>query len=130
MGGLEEYLEYDEYEEYEYEEEELSSDEEKLLEKLRTTKERVEWLLKKYPNARNSDLYLTILYLRKFTKLGKFIKYIPYNIIKEYEGIFETIRRCRQYVQNTLGKYPPTDEEVLRKRRKKAEKYRRVMPRV
>ena len=117
----------DEYEEYEYEE--LSSDEENLLQRLKTTKERVEWLLKKYPNARNSDLYLTILYLRKFTKLGKFIKYIPYNIIKEYEGIFETIRRTRQKIQEE-GRYLPTDEEVLKRRRKLAEKYRRVMPRV
>ena len=128
MVSLEEYFK-NEYplDEDEYEEDETSSEDEELLDKLKTTKERVEWLLYKYPNARNSDLYLTILYLRKFTELGKYIKYIPYRVIKQYEGIFETIRRCRQYVQNTLGKYPPTDEEVLRKRRKKARKYRKLI---
>ena len=121
MVGLEEYFKDDYPLDEEYEEDE------ELLDKLKTTKERVEWLLYKYPNARNSDLYLTILYLRKFTELGKYIKYIPYNVIKRYDGIFETVRRCRQYVQNTLGKYPPTDEEVLRKRRKKARKYRKLI---
>jgi len=121
MGSLEEYLLDDEYEE-----DEISSEDEELLDKLKTTKERVEWLLYKYPNARNSDLYLTILYLRRFTDLGKYIKYIPYNVIKRYEGIFETIRRTRQKIQEE-GKYLPTDEEVLRRRRKLAKKYRRLI---
>lgn len=111
------------------EEYELSPEEEELLDKLKTTKERVEWLLKNYPNTRNSDLYLTILYLRRFTPLGKYIKYIPYNVIKEYDGIFETIRRTRQKIQEE-GKYLPTDEEVLRRRRRKADAMRRVIPRL
>jgi len=114
--------EFEEYDEYD----EISPDEEELLDKLKTTKERVEWLLYKYPNARNSDFYLTILYLRRFTDLGKYIKYIPYNVIKRYEGIFETIRRTRQKIQEE-GKYLPTDEEVLRRRRKLAKKYRRLI---
>ena len=109
------------------EEEEISEEEQQLLERLRTVKERVEYILGKYPNARNSDLYLTILYLRKFTELGKYIKYIPYDIIKKYDGIFETIRRARQYVQNTLGKYPPTDERVLRRRRRKEQALKRIL---
>ena len=107
------------------EEEEELSEEEQLLEKLRTVKERVEYILEKYPNARNSDLYLTILYLRKFTELGRYIKYIPYEVIKKYDGIFETIRRTRQKIQEE-GKYLPTDPNVLRKRRKLAEKFRKV----
>ena len=101
--------------------------EQQLLKKLKTVKERVEYLLEKYPDARNSDLYLTILYLRKFTPLGKYIKYIPYRVIKEYDGIFESIRRARQYIQNTMGKYPPTDPEVLAKRMKKKKSMERIM---
>ena len=100
-----------------------------LLEKLKTVKERVEHILQNHPEARNSDLYLTILYLRKFTELGKYIKYIPYNVIKKYDGIFESIRRSRQKLQEE-GKYPPTDPEVLRRRRRLAEKFRRVIPRL
>ena len=107
----------------------LDEEEEELLEKLKTVKERVEYLLRKYPDARNSDLYLTILYLRKFTELGKYIDYIPYNVIRKYEGVFETIRRTRQKIQEE-GYYLPTDPKVLKKRRKLAEMYRRVMPKV
>ena len=87
----------------------------------------MEWILEKYPNARNGDLYLTIIYLRIFTPLGKYIKYIPYELIKEYDGIFETIRRTRQLIQNKEGRYLPTDPEVIRKRRIKAEAMRRVI---
>jgi len=107
----------------------IDEEEQELLEKLKTVKERVEYILRKYPNARNSDLYLTIIYLRKFTELGKYIKYIPYEVIKKYDGIFESIRRSRQKLQEE-GKYPPTDPEVLRRRRRLAEKFRRVMPRL
>ena len=100
-----------------------------LKEKLRTVKERVEYLLDKYPNARNSDLYLIILYLRYFTDLGRYIKYIPYDVIKEYDGITETIRRMRQKIQEE-GRYLPTDEKVLRRRRKLYELYRRTIKEV
>ena len=55
--------------------------EKEVLDKLKTTKEKVEWILRNYPEARNSDLYLTILYLRKFTKLGKYIDFIPFEEI-------------------------------------------------
>lgn len=113
-----------------YEEErELDEEEEELLEKLRTVKDRVEYLLARYPDARNSDLYLTILYLRKFTELGKYIRYIPYNVIKKYEGIFETIRRTRQKIQEQ-GKYLPTDPEVLKRRKKLAEKYKKIINKI
>lgn len=101
--------------------------EEELASQLKTVKERVEFLLRNYPNARNSDLYLTILYLRRFTELGKYLNYVPYEVIKKYEGVFESVRRVRQYIQNTLGKYPPTDPEVIKRRRRKERAMRRVM---
>jgi len=99
--------------EWDEDEEELTEEEQELLEKLKTVKERVEYILQKYPNARNSDLYLTIIYLRKFTELGKYIKYIPYEIIKKYDGVFETIRRTRQRIQEE-GRFLPTDPNILR----------------
>jgi len=109
--------------------EELPEEEQQLLEKLRTVKERVEYLLERYPNARNSDLYLIILYLRKFTELGKYIKYIPYEVIKKYDGIMESIRRSRQKIQEE-GRFLPTDPDVLKRRRRLAEKFRKVIPRL
>ena len=96
---------------------------EELRERLSTAKERVEFLLGRYPKARECDLYLLILYLRRFTELGKYIKYIPYEVIKKYCGVQETIRRVRQKVQEE-GRFLPTDPEVLRKRRRLAEAMR------
>jgi len=103
-------------------------EEEQLLNRLQTVKDRVEYILKRYPNARNSDFYLTILYIRRFIpELARYIGYIPYEVIRKYEGLFESIRRSRQYIQNTLGLYPPTDPEVLEKRMKKEKAMRRVI---
>ena len=105
-------------------------EEEELLDRLKTVKERVEYLLRKYPGARNCDLYLIVLYIRHFIpELAKYISYIPYEVIKKYDGIYESIRRTRQYLQNTLGKYPPTDPEVIRKRRLKEGIIRRAVRR-
>ena len=127
--GWDEYLLERDEEEGE-EEEELSEEEQQLLERLRTMKERVEYLLEKYPNARNSDFYLIILYIRKFVpELAKYIRYIPYNVIKKYDGLFESIRRTRQKIQEE-GKYLPTDPEVLKRRRRLAEKFKKVIPRL
>ena len=98
-----------------------------LREKLKTVKERVEWILANHPEARNDDFYLYILYVRTFEpELSKYIDYIPFEIIKRSTR-FETIRRCRQKLQEQ-GLYLPTDPKVLRKRRKLAEAYRRVIP--
>jgi len=106
-----------------------------LLEKWRglTGKERTELIekavsdiLERYPNARNSDLYLTILVLRYCTRLGKYIGMIPYELIREYDGILEAIRRTRQRL-NERGLYLPTDPSVLERRRRKAQKMRRAV---
>ena len=105
-------------------------EEESLLEKLSTAKERIEYLLRKYPEARNSDFYLLILYIRNFVpELSKYIKYIPYEVIRKYDGLTETVRRARQLVQSE-GRYLPTDPEILRKRRRLAEKFRKVIPKL
>lgn len=103
-----------------------NEDEEEESEKLATVKDRVTYLLSKYPETRNSDLLLIILYLREFTELGKYIRFIPYSLIKKYEGITESIRRARQYIQSQ-GLYPPTDPEVLEARKKKERKLRNVL---
>ncbi|MEM1983327.1 MAG: hypothetical protein QXZ63_06675 [Sulfolobales archaeon] len=93
---------------------------------LKTVKERVEYILEHYPETRNSDFLLIIVYLRLFTPLGKFIKYIPYRLIKKFEGLFETIRRCRQLIQ-AEGRYLPTDPKVLEARKKKERRLRKLL---
>jgi len=106
---------------------ELTPEEQALLERLQTVKDRVEYILKNYPNARNSDFYLTILYIRHFIpELAKYISYIPYDVIKKHEGLFESIRRTRQRIQEE-GRYLPTDREVLKRRRRLEEAMKRVV---
>ena len=101
--------------------------EENLAEKLKTVKDRVEWILANHPEARNDDFYLYILYVRTFEpELSKYIDYIPFELIKRSTR-FESVRRARQLIQ-AEGRYLPTDPKVLKKRRKLAEAYRRVIP--
>lgn len=95
-------------------------------EEFKSMMERVRFLMEKYPETRNSDLYLIILYLRRYTELGRYIKYIPFDIIKKYDGITWSIRRIRQKIQET-GELLPTDPEVLRRRKRLAKKYRKLM---
>ena len=106
----------------------FDNEEDEILNRLKKMKDKVEYLLQKYPNSRNSDFYLIILYIRKFIpELAGFFRYIPYNIIKKYDGLFESIRRCRQKIQEE-GRFLPTDPEVLKRRRKLAEKFRKIVP--
>ncbi|MCC5989910.1 MAG: hypothetical protein LM558_00170 [Thermosphaera sp.] len=106
-----------------------------LLEKWRSlsSRERAERMekavsdiLERFPIARNNDLYLTILVLRYCTPLGKHIDHVPYELIKEFDGILEAIRRTRQKL-NERGLYLPTDPSVLERRRKKAQKMKRAV---
>ena len=101
-----------------------------LLKKLRTVKERVIYILDKYPETRNNDLYLWLIYVRLFDPvLSKYIKFIPYKVLEKAVS-FETIRRVRQKVQNELGLYPPTDPKVIKRRRRKAEAMRKVIHKI
>lgn len=107
-------------------EQELSPEELEIWKKLKTVKARVRWLMQRFPETRNSDLYLTILYLRYFTELGQYIRFIPYELIKKYEGIFETISRTRRKIQES-GELLPTDPKVLKRRRKLEKIMRKVI---
>jgi hypothetical protein len=69
---------------------------------------------------------LSILALRYCTSLGKYISVVPYELIREYDGILEAIRRTRQKL-NEQGLYLPTDPAVLEKRIKKSRKMKRAV---
>jgi len=90
---------------------------EELKEKLRTIKQRVEFILANYPLTRNNDLYLWIIYLRTFSpEASRYIRYLPYDVFEKFPS-FETITRIRRKLQEE-GKYLPTDPEVAKRRRK------------
>jgi hypothetical protein len=111
------------------EEDEEVSGEEAIREKLETVIDRVRAILAKNEEARNSDLYLMILYIKWYTELGPYIGYIPYSLIRKYDGIFENIRRARQKL-NEEGLFLPTDPKVAKRRRRLAEEYRRTLPKL
>ena len=90
-----------------------------LCSKYPTVEDRVMYLLERFPRARNNDTYLLILYWRYFDEIGDYILYIPYEVIERATKP-ETVRRTRQYIQNTLGMYPPTPSTQVK--REKAEK--------
>ncbi|GEM_PF-4615754 len=64
------------------------------VKELKTVQERVEYLLEKYPETRNNDLYLVIRYWREFDGLSIFI---PPEFIwgKKKLTSFESIRRSK-----------------------------------
>jgi len=91
------------------------------MEKLKTIKQIVREVLEECPNARNSDKLLTILV---YQKMG-FKIWI--SDIKNSPS-FESIRRARQYLQNTEGICPP-EEDIDVMRNKRQLEYREVFTR-
>jgi len=87
---------------------------EKKIEELKTVEERVVWVLKHHPDTRNSDKLLLLTYWVVVDKIAR----VPLDEIDISKITnFDTIRRCRQLIQNTLNLFIPTDEEVLYTRR-------------
>jgi hypothetical protein len=81
------------------------------MENLLTIKDAVREVLEESNGARNSDTLLWLLVNRKF---GNKI------FIEDLKSVInpETVRRCRQHIQNTQGKCPPTEDiDALRNRR-------------
>lgn len=89
---------------------------------LKTVEERVMWLLENFPETRNSDEYLYILYLRFFEpEMAKYIKYIPFDVFRKVKKM-ESVTRARRRIQNDYKLFPPTRESVRRKRQKHSKK--------
>lgn len=101
-------------------------DVEKLINKFKTVMERVEYILRNYPESRNDDFYLYILYLRLFDReVARYIRFIPLDVIRRATRP-ETVRRARQKIQEK-GKYLPTDPKILKRRRRLSDTYRKTM---
>ena len=82
-----------------------------MKQNLNTIKDQVEDILRTYPQARNDDRLLVLLYWKhQGVNLD-----IPYDIIDSLVSP-ESIRRVRQKLQNEDGIFPPTNFEIIRKR--------------
>jgi hypothetical protein len=96
---------------------------EQLKEKLSRVETGIRYILAHYPEARNNDKLLMLLFWEIFDKI---------NIPKEFRQAFlhkatppETIRRMRQKIQEQ-GDYLPR-QEVLEARRRKQQFMRQVL---
>jgi len=88
---------------------------------IKKVKEIVEELLSQELRCRNDDKWLTYKVLRKFTNI-----YIPFQDFEKMPS-YETVSRVRRYIQNTEGKFPPTDPDVINKRQHRQEVFKQVM---
>lgn len=92
------------------------------IKELDEVKSRVVKILERYPETRDNDLKLQWFFLMDVLDVD--LPVVKGSFFDENAGLMETIRRSRQIIQNELNIYPPTDPEVLKKRRQKAENYR------
>jgi len=105
---------------------------EELRERYQNLKEQVEYVLQRYPSSRELDELLWWLVLRLFhpelaKEFGECAKrgYIPISVLKKVPR-FETVSRIRRKF-NEEGLYLPKNKEVLKRRRRFEEHWRRLM---
>lgn len=79
---------------------------------LRKLKDKVEFCLSKYENARNDDIELTIVVWQEFYRVGDAIALEQLKELPRESAIV----RIRASIQNAEGKYLPTDLKIARKR--------------
>ncbi len=93
------------------------------LPRMEKVKEIVERLLREDERCRNDDKWLTYRVMREFTRI-----FIPFT---DFENIpaFATVKRVRAKIQNSEGRFLPTDLKV-RIRRGLQEKEMRELMRV
>jgi len=94
----------------------LEKEKEAFVSSFKTKSEGVEYILKNYPDARNCDNLMCILYWQLIEGAEEIDDLL--NVSSS-----ESLRRVRQKIQNERHKYLPTSEEVIKKRRR----YNRVI---
>ena len=80
---------------------------------LKKTRERVSYILDKFPHTRNCDLHLISKYMKEFHAINRLDEWAARAT--EVKVSFESIRRVRQKL-NEQGLYLPTDPEILEQR--------------
>lgn len=90
------------------------------------TKDQVLDLLERYPSARNNDFYLQWLWLRHYGRIPD-LPFIEWEQIKHFAGRLETVRRVRQKIQNTEGRFLPTDPDIIKRRRLRSHSFREAI---
>ena len=92
-------------------------DKEEIIQEQEDTKKLVEEVLEEDIRARNNDLWLLLMV---WTKKQQIRLDIPYSQIKDM-ALPESVNRVRRTIQNTEGRWLPTDPMVLLHRQFKEE---------
>ena len=94
------------------------------VKEINTVKGLVLELLRIEEKCRNDDKWLTYQVFQTIAvQNGKRI-FLPFELFEKFPA-FETVKRCRAYIQNFEKKFPPTDEGVIRKRRQREEMFQK-----
>lgn len=89
---------------------------------LNTLTKRVENILSRDNNAKNSDKWLIYRVLEEISQENGCNLFIPFTLFDKFPS-FESITRCRRKL-NEKGRYLPTDREVIEKRKKRERVFR------
>lgn len=85
------------------------------VKKFKNTTDEVEYILAKYPEARNNDFVLQWYWMKEIAGLN--MPDMSWQKFQQLAGKLGTIRRARQKIQGT-GKYLPSDKRVLDRRKR------------
>ena len=90
-----------------------------LIERFETTKEKVRYLLHRYPSARESPKMVFVLFLKYFTPVK--IDFIPKHLVEEMIPHPDTIARTIRQIQNTERDPYAQPSPKMKKLREEAE---------
>lgn len=100
--------------------------------KIKNLKEKVEKMLRLYPETRNSDIELTIRIWKEYFPTKLITREKDGKIYVAVSDLFElpredNVKRLRAKIQNEEGKFLPTSLEVALKRGIEEEKWHKAM---
>ena len=96
--------------------------------RIKNLKKEVEYCLEKYPQARNSDIYLTLAIWTVYYK-DRLVYDENNKPMVRLEDLYDlpredNVKRVRATIQNDDKKYPPTSLAVAKKRKWKEQEWR------
>jgi hypothetical protein len=90
-----------------------------VLAQYKTVNEQVRFILARYPEAKDNDFYLTVLYLRIFCKIK--VPYVEWREMNRLSGRLDVVRRNRQKIQNEEHDYESSmNVKIQRARHRRA----------
>jgi len=88
---------------------------ERTFKEFDSVKKLVEGILAKDEQARNSDQWLIYKVISEICRIYDKKMYIPFELFQNFPA-YESVTRCRRKL-NEEGKYLPTDQKVIERRR-------------